>query len=131
MSQLPYGGDELVELLAELNPDARDPQKEGHSTFWLVVADQFHRRGIRSVAQERALEIIAKGADLAMLAQLGMADADLRKRKRLLAELADELRSPPPEKPRRTLKKPQPLLFGAGDVLAFGSMPAATATTRT
>jgi hypothetical protein len=117
--RLPYGADELVELLAELNPEARDPDNEGHSTFWLVVADQFQRRGIRSMARKRALEIIADGTDLAMLAKLGMADADLAKRKRLLDALADELRSPPPEKPRKTLKKPQPLLFGAGDVLAF------------
>ncbi len=119
VSRLPYGGDELIELLAELNPEARDPSKEGHSTFWLVVADQFQRRGIRSMAKERALAIIADGSDVAMLAKLGMAEADLRKRKRLLDVLADELRSPLPEKPRRTLKKPQPLLFGAGDVLVF------------
>ena len=54
-----------------------------------------------------------------MLEKLGMADADLRKRKRLLDLLADELRSPPPEKPRKILKSPQPLLFGAGDVLTY------------
>ena len=117
--QLPYGGDELIELLAELNPEVRDPKNEGHATFWLVVADQFQRRGIRSLARERALEIIAAGTDLAMLAALGMTDADLRKRERLLAALADELQSPPPDKPRKTLKKPQPVLFGAGDVLAY------------
>jgi hypothetical protein len=116
---LPYGGDQLVELLAELNPEASDPAKEGHSTFWLVVADQLHRRGIRSVARGRALDIIVSGADLEMLAKLGMTDADLRKRRRMLDELATELRSEPPAKPRKTLKKPQPLLFGAGDVLAF------------
>jgi hypothetical protein len=117
--QLPHDGDALVELLGELNPDAQDPNSEGHSTFWLVVADQFQRRGIRSVAQKHALEIIADGSDLAMLEKLGMTAADLRKRKRLLELLAEELRSPLPEKPRKTLKKPQPVLFNAGDVLAY------------
>jgi hypothetical protein len=117
--RLPRDGDELIELLAELNPEARDPANEGHSTFWLVVADQLHRRGIHSGARSRALDIIASGSDLAMLARLGLTDADLRKRRRILDELAAELRSEPPEKPRKTLKKPQPLLFGAGDVLAF------------
>ncbi|HXJ20632.1 MAG TPA: hypothetical protein VMT03_10395 [Polyangia bacterium] len=75
--RLPYNGDELVGLLVDLNSDAPDPGKEGHSTFWLVVADQFQRRGIRSLARRRALEIIADGTDLSMLAKLGMADADL------------------------------------------------------
>lgn len=117
--RLPYNGDKLVELLADLHSDARDPGKEGHSTFWLVVADQFQRRGIRSMARQRALEIIADGTDLAMFAKLGMADADLRKRKRLLDALGDQLRSLPPEKRRSTLKQPQPLLFGAGDVLVY------------
>jgi hypothetical protein len=117
--RLPHSGDELVELLAELNPETRDPDNEGHATFWLVVADQLQRRGIPSVARKRALEIIADGTDLAMLAKLGMTDADLKKRKNLLESLADELRSPPPEKPRKTLKQPQPLLFRAGDVLVY------------
>jgi hypothetical protein len=117
--QLPYDGNELVELLAGLNPEVLDQKNEGHSTFWLVIADQFQRRGIRSVARERALEIIAAGTDLAMLAALGMTEPDLRQRKRLLAALADELREPPTEKPRKTLKKAQPVLFGPGDVLVY------------
>ena len=117
--RLPHDGDRLVELLSNLNPESRDATSEGHPTFWLVVADQFHKRGIRSVAQERALAIIADGSDLAMLAKLGMNDAGLRQRKRLLAELARELRSRPPEKPRNVMKKPQQLLFKSGDVLAF------------
>jgi hypothetical protein len=117
--RLPYDGDQLVELLAELNPDARDPEREGHTTFWLVVADQFHRRGIRSEARERALAIIGKGTDLAVLAGLGMRETDLRKRRRLLDDLAVELHSPLKEKPRKTMKKPEALLFSAGDVLAF------------
>jgi hypothetical protein len=119
VSRLPHDGDELIELLAELNPHARDPKDEGHSTFWLVVADQFHRRGIRSGAEKRALDIIKSGADLEMLAKLGMTDADLRKRRRLLDELADTLRAPLPEKTRKTLRKPQEILFAAGDVLAY------------
>jgi len=117
--RLPYDGDQLVELLSELNPDASDPTQEGHTTFWLVVADQFRKRGIRSEARGRALEIISKGTDLAVLTKLGMGASDLRKRQRVLDELAGELRSPSVDKPRKTLKKPQPILFGAGEVLAF------------
>ena len=56
--RLPYDGDQLVELLSRLNPDSHDATCEGHSTFWLVIADQFHKRGIRSVARERALACV-------------------------------------------------------------------------
>ena len=117
--RLPHDGDRLVELLAGLHPEAGDPASEGHSTFWLVLADQFHKRGIRSIARARALAIIDDGSDLAMRAGLGVDGAGLRQRERVLGKLADELRSPLPEKPRKVLAKPQPLLFRAGDVLAF------------
>jgi hypothetical protein len=119
LCRLPHSGDAIVDLLAELNPEAHDPDDDCHTTFWLVVADQLHRRGIRSQAQERALEIIANQTNLAALAKLDMAAEDLEERQRSLSALGDELRSPTAEKSRKTLKKPQPLLFGAGDVLVF------------
>ena len=119
VSRLPHDGSRLIEILSDLDPDSRDKTSEGHATFWLVVADQFHRRGIDSVARERALTIIADGSDLAMLAKLGMNESGLRERRRVLDKLADALRSPAPPKPRKVLKKPQPLLFQPGDILTF------------
>jgi len=117
--RLPFKGEQIVELLADLNPEARNPHGEGFTTFWLVVADQLHRRGIRSPAQERAIDIIAKRTNLEELAKLGMTGSDLKARERELAALGEKLQSPETEKVRRTLKKPQPLLFAAGDVLAY------------
>ena len=60
VARLPFDGDRLVEILSEVEPDAsRNPADEDHITFWLVVADQFARRGIVSPhAQARALAII-------------------------------------------------------------------------
>src|SRR5262249_36762986 len=92
---------------------------DSDTTFWLVVADQLHRRGIPSRARERALEIIANRTDLGALAKLGMSAPDLKKRERFLNALGEELRSPPKAGSRKTLRKPQPLLFSAGDVLVF------------
>ncbi len=83
--RLPFKGEQIVELLADLNPEARNPHGEGFTTFWLVVADQLHRRGIRSPAQERAIDIIAKRTNLEELAKLGMTGSDLKARERELA----------------------------------------------
>ena len=49
VSRLPYDGDKLVDLLCESEPSAaNNPEDEDYSTFWLVVADQFTKRGIAS-----------------------------------------------------------------------------------
>lgn len=116
--RLPLDGERIVELLAELHPQARDPADDEHTTFWLVVADQLHRRGISSTAQARALEIISTGTNLQILAKLGMDARGLKARERVLAALADKLRAPVAQKPRKTLKAPEVLLFAPGDVLA-------------
>lgn len=117
--RLPLDGAEIVAFLEGLHPGAADPDDEDHTTFWLVLADQLHRRGIASPARDRALEVIANGSDLAVLAELEMSAADLRKRERVLAELAERLNAPLPDKRRRTLTRPQPLLLAPGEVFTF------------
>jgi hypothetical protein len=66
--RLPYEPDRLVEVLCETEPAAAgNPQDCDHTVFWLVVADQFARRGIVSAkARETGLRIIESGSDLAM-----------------------------------------------------------------
>ena len=45
--RLPFDSDRLLEVLCESEPDAAfDGNNEDHTTFWLLVADQFARRGI-------------------------------------------------------------------------------------
>ena len=46
--RLPLSRPELVATLEALEPAAAMPEDEDYTTFWLVVADQLHRRGIRS-----------------------------------------------------------------------------------
>lgn len=62
VSRLPLSGDEIVALLQDPEPGSAAPDDEDYTTFWLVVADQLHRRGIGSTAYERALAIIDDGS---------------------------------------------------------------------
>lgn len=122
VTKLPFESDRLLEILCESEPAAacRDDDTD-YTTFWLVVADQFAKRGIESKrARETALEIIRSGSDLTMLEKLGMQPADLRKRKKVLDEVRERIVGPMARaKPRETIKKPQELLMQTGDVLVY------------
>src|SRR6266849_8472881 len=118
--RLPFEPEELVQILSRSNPSASEDQtNEEHTTFWLVVADQFAKRGIFSDrVREKALAIIDSGEDIATLQKLGMGAADVRKRQKALGDLrARILAGPTINKPRNVLRKPQPLLMVIGDVL--------------
>jgi hypothetical protein len=119
VSRLPMDGPEIVTLLAELEPAAHAVTDPDHPTFWLVVADQLHRRGIASPARERALQIIDEGTDVRRLRELGMSEPDLEKRSRMLDKLRRTIAAPLPTRARKTLKKPQPLLMDRGQVYAY------------
>src|SRR5262245_8119147 len=121
VARLPFDTDRLVEILCETEPGAaNNPADEEHTTFWLVLADQFARRGIGSDrVRERALGIIAGGYDLTVLEKLGMKPADIRKRRAMLEQLKQRILSAPINKPRTTLKKPLPLLMEKGDVIVY------------
>jgi hypothetical protein len=117
--RLPFSGQELLALLEELYPCASAPEDEDHTTFWLVAADQLHRRGISSEATARAIAIVDEQSNLTMLRDLGMSDADLRKRNSMLNQFRDRLAGPLPDKMRRTLRSPQAFLVEPGDVFTF------------
>lgn len=117
--RLPMDGDQIVDLLTDLEPPAQDQDDDDYPTFWLVIADQLQRRGIASPAQTRALGIIDDGLDLVRCEQLGMSSADLKKRGDSLLKLPQAIATAPLDKPRRTLQKPQPLLMQPGDVYAY------------
>ncbi len=122
VAKLPFDSDRLLEILCESEPVAAGLKDDAdYTTFWLVVADQFAKRGIESKrARKTALEIIDGNRDLAMLEKLGMQAADLRKRKKVLDEVRERILAPTARtKPRETIKKPQELLMQTGDVLAY------------
>jgi hypothetical protein len=121
VSRLPFDAERLVDILCETEPAAAtDSHDEDHTTFWLIVADQFAKRGITCErVRDKALGIIAAGDDVTMLEKRGMSPADIRKRRRLLEELRARIVAPHPETPRTVLKEPQPLLMDRGDVLVY------------
>jgi hypothetical protein len=82
--RLPYDADRLADIVSETEPDAaRNPGDEDHTTFWLVLGDQFARYGLKSDRViATALEIIDSGRDLALQWTLGQTDAGLENRRR-------------------------------------------------
>src|SRR5215510_972185 len=119
--RLPFDAERLVDILCETEPTAaNNPNDEEHTTFWLILADQFAKRGIASDrVREKALSIIDGAEDVAMLEKLGIKPADIRKRRRLLDELRSRIVAATVDKPRTVVKKPQPLLLEMGDVIVY------------
>ena len=121
VARLPFDNDRLVDILCETEPTtANNQDDEDHTTFWLVVADQFFKRGIAcDRVREKALAIIDGGSDLAMLAKLGMDPAGLKKRRQMLDKLRLRLAAPVGARRGSVLKKPQAYLMDVGDVFVY------------
>ena len=123
VARLLFDGDGLVEILCQFEPGAaNNPNDEEHTIFWLVVADQFARRAIACArVREKALTVIDDGSDLAMHAKLGMSPADLKKRRKVLAELRARLTVVTADslKRRSILRRPQPFLMDVGECLIY------------
>jgi hypothetical protein len=109
------------EVLAEIWASHGKGAEEADALdYWLVLADQLERRGIRRQdVFERALAIVDAGEDLAMLESLEAEPKTIAERRGETAKLAERLRDLRPAKPRRPLKKPQPLLLEAGERLTW------------
>jgi hypothetical protein len=118
----PVSGEALLKILCDINGAADLDDVDGQA-FWLVVADQFERRGIPCrEATKTALSILADGRNLKCLEELGADQQTLKKRAKVLGELSARLQSPRPPKPRPTPKKPPDMILAAGEVYAFPTM---------
>jgi hypothetical protein len=123
LSKLPVPGDRIVEILLSKRDDDAHLNKDGGPTFWLVVADQFERKGIEStLAFSMAKEAIESGADLRDLEGRGMDLPDIRKRAKLLEALGARFRSPRPLRPRASAKRPPPMVVEVGQAYSFPTM---------
>lgn len=121
VSRLPFDNDKLVDIIRETEPaSADDPNDQDHTTFWLVLADQFAKRGIVcDRVRSTALTIVDGGGDLAMLTKLGMSPPDLKKRRKVLDDLRARIVAPTNSRPRPVLKKPQAFVMEVGDVWIY------------
>jgi len=119
--RLPFDEDRIVDILRDCERGAADdPDDEDHTTFWLVLADQFEKRGVaHAPAREKAIAIIDRGDDLNTMEKRAMKPADLRKRGARLAELRARLAAAPrASKPRATIKAPEPYVLDVGVLYA-------------
>src|SRR3954453_149271 len=64
--RLPLDEDRIVDILRDCERGAaNDPHDEDQTTFWLLLADQFEKRGIaHAPTRENAIAIIERGDDL-------------------------------------------------------------------
>jgi hypothetical protein len=124
VTRLPFDPERLLETICQSEPtSANDLADPDHTVFWLTVADQFAKKGIDCPrARDRALSIIAGGADLATMASLGLDEKSLAKRRVMLEGLRARLTEPVDPKRRAVLRAPQKLLLEVGEVLIIRSV---------
>jgi hypothetical protein len=127
--RLPFGPEEILIALRQQEPSLNDPASEDYTACWFVVADRFHRYGVdHSPTFALVTKLIQDGTDLNLMAELGMSRADLRRREKVLNELATRLAHPHPKPSRRaTLKRPQEFLVDVGDILKYPMMNSGSA----
>lgn len=112
----------LLEILRRSHDDP-DPDSDDGSLFWLVVADQFERKGIACAeAISVALRIIDSGAENDRCNADGADQKFIAARKKVLLELAARLRHPRPTKPPKKMGKPPALVLATGQIYAFPMM---------
>jgi hypothetical protein len=124
-SRLPLDAEGLVGAICATEKSVADnPVDEDHTVFWLVLADQFEKRGIFSARlRDMALAIVDGGRDAAMMQKLGMKPADLRKRAAKLAELRARIVAQPTlSKPRKTVQRPEPYVLEVGGAYAYPTL---------
>jgi hypothetical protein len=117
----PWDGARIIGYLLEKFPAGNDPNDEEYTDVRLAIADLFWQYGIKHApAFERAAKIVDDGDDIEAKRILGMAEAELKKRRKVLEELRDKWKSPNPKpRLRRMLIAPEPFLFEAGDCLFY------------
>lgn len=114
--KLPRPIDELVELLGDEAKEAI----EHRILSVLIMADQFEKRGIRHPrTYAEAIKVLESGSDIKILQEAEMDEKDVWSRTKSNLKFLDRLRNPRPEKPRKTLTKPQPAVVSAGDYVRF------------
>jgi len=123
LAKLPASGDRILQIILDNWNEPVGLGDDNGPTFWLVVADQFERRGIACTkALDQALTAIDTGADLRDLQARGAEPNDLKRRGKLLSELAKRFRSPRSPRPQPKRSKPPPLVVETGEVYRFPTM---------
>lgn len=121
IARAPWNGARILDYLLDKFPAGANPGDEEYTDINLAIADLFWQYGIRHQETfERAEKIVDDGDDLEAKRLLGMAEAELNERRKVLEELRDKWRKPN-AKPRlrRMLIAPEAFLFEAGECLLY------------
>lgn len=117
----PFDDDEIVATLTKTYPNLADKNDEEYPDMWLALADQFHSHGINAPRVFRtANAIIDSGLDLKAKRAQSMAERDLARRAKLLAELHAKWSKPHPKPAKRKVQeKPDAFVFEIGDCVTY------------
>ena len=123
LSKMPGDGDSILQLALEQFERDENLDDDGCPTFWMVVADQFAKRGIEcDRAMKQALLSINSGADLADLKARGMEPQGLKARKTVHEKLKEKITNPKPSSSRRIPKAPPKMIVEVGEIYTFPTM---------
>ena len=114
--RVPKPIDQILHILREEAGDTLSDQ----TTLPLILADQFEKRGIRHLETfKEAIKILEEGRDLDEMSCSDFDKTDFKTRAKSNKLLSARLQKPRPEKPRKTLNKPQKTLVSKGDYVRF------------
>lgn len=123
LSKMPGDGDAILQLALEQFERNEDLDEDGCPTFWMVIADQFAKRGIEcDRAIKQALLSIDSGADLADMEARGMEPQGLKARKKVHEKLRKRIDNPKPASSRRIPKTPPRVVVEPGEIYSFPTM---------
>ncbi|RAU17070.1 hypothetical protein DN062_14220 [Nitrincola tibetensis] len=123
LSKMPANGDEILEILIEQYGPVEDLEDDGVPNFWMVVADQYSKKGIVSEkVRMNALKAMDSGYDIQDLKARGLEEKGLKARLKVHAKLKERINNPEPESKRRVAKNPPKQVVKEGEVYVFPTM---------
>ncbi|MBI3711588.1 MAG: hypothetical protein HY253_01290 [Burkholderiales bacterium] len=123
LSKMPGDGESILRLVLEQFERDDNLSEDGCPAFWMVVADQFAKRGISC---ERVVQLglaaIDTGVDILDLEARGMDASGLAGRKKVHSKLKDRIANPKPPGSRKVPQSPPKCAVAVGQVYAFPTM---------
>ncbi len=123
LAKMPRDGNAILALLLEQFERNEDLKDDGCPAFWMVVADQFAKRGIESErVMKLALASMNSGADLADLEAREIEPQELKARMKVHEKLRQRIAHPKPSSSRKVPSSPPKLAVNVGEIYSFPTM---------
>lgn len=123
LSKMPGDGESILRIVLEQCDRDENLDEDGCAAFWLVMADQFVRRGITcDRVVQLALAAIDNGADLRDLEARGVDANGLSERQKLLSKLRERIVNAKPPRSRKVPRSPPKCAVAVGQIYSFPTM---------